>query len=145
MSTVTLSTELPLPATTACALAQKPALFTFVVSPIIRMPRLDLPERIEPGAGVSGRIWWFGVVPAWTHRLTIVRLGDTEIYTHEQGGPVRTWNHRLTFTPITEHRCRYTDEIETGDGVVGLVTRVFIRVLFPYRHRRWRALAQVMA
>ncbi len=145
MTTVTRSTELPLSAATACALAQKPALFEYVVSPVIRMRRMDLPERITPGAEVSGRIWWFGVIPAWTHRLTIIRLEDTGIYTHERGGPVRTWNHRLTFTPITAHSCRYTDEVETDDGVVGAVTAAFIRVMFRYRHRRWRALARVLA
>lgn len=61
------------------------------------------------------------------------------IYTHEHGGPVHTWNHRLTFTPLDEHRCRYTDEIETDDGIKGLGTRLFIRLMFTHRHRRWRA------
>jgi hypothetical protein len=64
-------------------------------------------------------LWWFGVVPAWTHHLTIKQLEPTEIYTNEHGGPVKTWNHRLTFEPLDEHHCRYTDEIETEDGLRG--------------------------
>ncbi|MBB5916977.1 ligand-binding SRPBCC domain-containing protein [Nocardia transvalensis] len=145
MSKVTLTTELPIPAEAACALALKPELFKYVVRPILRVPAMDFPEHVEPGISVSARLWWFGIIPAWTHHLTLVRLGDTEIYTNEHGGPVRTWNHHLTFTPIDERRCRYTDEIETEDGLRGAVTRLFIRLMFRHRHRRWRTLTRILA
>ena len=46
---------------------------------------------------------------------------------------MRTWNHRLTFTPLDENHCRYTDEMETDDGWRGLATRLFIRLVFRYR------------
>ena len=145
MSKVTLSTELPIGAEVAAALARTPELVSFVLSPILSVPNLDMPDRIEPGVEGSARIRWFGVIPAWRHHLRLVRLEPTEIYTNEWGGPVHTWNHRLTFEPIGESRCRYTDEIETEDGAAGFVTRLFIRVMFPHRHRRWRQLASVLA
>ncbi|GAA5066357.1 hypothetical protein [Nocardia callitridis] len=145
MSIVRLTTELPISAEAAYELAQKPELFKYVVSPILRVPKLDFPDRIAPGAQASARLWWFGVIPSWTHRLTLVRLEPTEIYTNERGGPVRTWNHHLTFTPIDDNRCRYTDEVETDDGVTGFGTRLFIHLIFRYRHLRWRALTRVLA
>ncbi|EUA32005.1 polyketide cyclase / dehydrase and lipid transport family protein [Mycobacterium intracellulare] len=144
VSKVTLTTELPIPAETAAALARKPELMRHVLSPVLRIYRLDVPERIEVGTQGSARFWWFGVIPAWTHHLTIKRLEPTEIYTNEHGGPVRTWNHRLTFEPIDERSCRYTDEIETDDGLNGLLTRAFVRLMFRHRHRRWRKLAHIL-
>lgn len=145
MATVRLSTELPIPADTAFALAQKVELFRFVVAPILRVPKLEVPDVLVPGVEGSARLWWFGVIPTWTHHLRLVRVGDGEIYTNEHGGPVRTWNHRLTFEPIDAQRCRYTDEIEIEDGVRGLGTRAFVHLMFRWRHRRWRALARVLA
>lgn len=144
MSKVTLTTELPIPVATASSLARKPEMMKHVLRPVLRVYRLDVPEPIEVGTQGSARFWWFGVIPAWTHHLTITRLAPTEIYTNEHGGPVHTWNHRLTFEPIDERRCRYTDEIETDDGWRGLLTRVFVRLMFRHRHRRWRSLAQIL-
>ncbi|MGB3893511.1 hypothetical protein [Mycolicibacter sinensis] len=145
MSTVVLHTELPLSAEHAAALARKPALMQFVLAPVVKLPALAAPDRIEVGTRASARLWWFGVIPAWTHHIEITELDDLMIYTNEHGGPVRTWNHRLTFTPIDEHRCRYTDEIEIDAGIKGLATRLFIRLMFAHRHRRWRALAAILA
>lgn len=145
MSKVTLTTELPIAADVACALARTPALFAYVVAPILSMPHIEMPDRMEPGVEGSARIWWFGIVPAWTHHLRLVRSQPRHIYTNEWGGPARTWNHSLTFEPIGESRCRYTDEIEIDDGLHGLGIRLFARVLFRHRHRRWRQLARVLA
>ncbi|MCX4093973.1 hypothetical protein [Nocardia sp. alder85J] len=145
MSKVTLSTTLPISAATARALAATPALFAYVVHPILTTPGLTLPDLVEPGVEGSARLWWFGVVPSWHHHLRLVRLTPTEIYTNEWGGPVRIWNHRLTFEPLTATSCRYTDEIETDDGVLGLGARLFVHVMFRWRHRRWHELARVLA
>ncbi|BBX95940.1 SRPBCC family protein [Mycobacterium lacus] len=145
MSKVTLTTELPISAQAACALARKPDVLKYLLSPVIQMRSLNFPDHIDVGTQGSTRLWWFGFVPAWKHHLTVKELDDTEIYTNEHGGPVRTWNHRLTFTPIDEHSCRYTDEVETDDGLRGLPTRAFIRLMFRHRHRRWRTLARLVA
>nr|WP_067966829.1 hypothetical protein [Mycolicibacter icosiumassiliensis] len=145
MSTVIISTELPISAQRAAELARKPELMQFVLAPALQLPTLSAPARIEVGTRSSARLWWFGIIPAWTHHLEIKELDDLMIYTHEHGGPVHTWNHRLTFTPLNEHRCRYTDEIETDDGIKGLGTRLFIRLMFAHRHRRWRTLAAILA
>ena len=145
MGKVAITTELPIPAETAAALAREPELMQFVLAPIVRAPHLRVPDRIEVGTQASARLWWFGLIPAWTHHLEIKQLDPTEIYTNEHGGPVHTWNHRLTFSPIDNHRCRYTDEIETDDGVRGAATRGFILVMFRHRHRRWRTLAKLLS
>ncbi|HET9874210.1 MAG TPA: hypothetical protein VFQ37_00385 [Mycobacterium sp.] len=126
-------------------LARKPELLKYVLWPFIQMPRMDFPDQLDIGTQGSARLWWFGMIPSWTHHLTVKELGPTEIYTNERSGPVRTWNHRLTFTPIDEHHCHYTDEVETDDGWRGLPTRLFIRLIFRYRHRRWHTLARILA
>jgi ligand-binding SRPBCC domain-containing protein len=135
---------LPIPAEAAAALARKPEMMAYVLSPVLRIYRLEVPEDIEVGTQGSARFWLFGVIPAWTHHLTVKQLDPTEIYTHEHGGPVHTWNHRLTFEPIDDQRCRYTDEIESDDGLRGAPTRLFIKLMFRHRHRRWRTLAKIL-
>ncbi len=145
MSKVTLTTELPIAAEAACKLARTPELFAYVVRPILSVPGLLVPDRVEPGMETSARLWWFGVLPTWRHHLRLIHLAPTEIYTNEWGGPVRTWNHRLTFTPLTESSCRYTDEVEIDDGITGFGTRLFVRLMFAHRQRRWRELTRLLA
>ncbi len=87
LRTTTFSTELSTPAQVAAELARKPEVMAFVL-----------------------RLWWFGVIPGWTHHITVVRLAPLEIHTHEHGGAVR----------------------------------LFVRLMFPYRHRRRHALARML-
>ena len=145
MAIVRRSSTLPIPADQAFELAQKVELFQYVVAPFIQIRSLHMPDGVSPGATVSGRLWWFGIVPSWQHHITIVAIADREIYTNEHGGPVRTWNHRLTFEPLGDDRCRYTDEIELGDALHDAGTRLFARLMFRHRHRRWATLAGVLA
>jgi ligand-binding SRPBCC domain-containing protein len=145
MSKVTLTTELPLPAAQARELAAKTELMRYVLAPYLKISRrLQIPGKIEPGAQAAGRLWWLGVIPAWRHHIKLVRLDPLEIYTNEWGGPVRTWNHRLTFVPTGDHSCSYSDEIEVDDGIRGWGTRLFIRAMFHHRHKRWQALARIL-
>lgn len=145
MTKVSVSTVLPIPAEAAAGLARKPEVMAFVMSPVVRLRQLDMPAQIEEGARGRAHLWWFGVIPAWTHHLTIKQLAPTEIYTHEHGGPVRVWNHRLTFIPVTEQSCRYTDEIETERGWRGAPARLFVRIMFRHRHRRWHTLTRMLS
>jgi hypothetical protein len=146
MSKVSLTTVLPIPAEQARGLAIKPELMRYVLAPFLTVSRkLEIPSKIEPGLEMSGRIRWFGLIPAWHHHIKLVRLDPLEIYSNEWGGPVRTWNHRLTFAPLTEQSCSYTDEIEVDDGFRGLGARLFIHAMCRHRHRRWRALARILA
>ncbi len=142
---MTCTTELPISAEVAFTLAQKVETFRYVVFPLFTIPHLEVPETLAPGVEGSARLWWFGIIPGWKHHLKLIAVGDNEIYTNEHGGPARIWNHRLTFEPLTATSCRYTDQIEVQGGLLGLGTRVIARGLFRYRHRRWRALARVLA
>ena len=139
---VSVTTDLPISADRACALAQRPAMFRHVVWPVIATG--ELPKQMEVGEEVAFRLWFFGVLPGWTHHLRLVSLDTREIYTNEHGGPVLTWNHRLSFESGTESSCRYTDEIEIRAGLLTLPTVLFAHLVFRWRHRRWRALAPLL-
>jgi hypothetical protein len=140
---VKVTTELPIPAETACELAQKPAMFKHVVWPVFTIG--EVPARIEEGEEVSARLYFFGLLPAWKHHLRLVSLKEREIYSNEHGGPVAVWNHRLTFEPVSERSCRYTDEVEIHAGVSTLPTVLFAHLVYRWRQRRWRTLARVLA
>jgi hypothetical protein len=53
-SKVTLTTELPIPAQTAAALARKPELMKYVLGPVPRVYRMDVLDRV--GVGAQGSV-----------------------------------------------------------------------------------------
>lgn len=146
------STDLPLAAERACELAQNPAMFAFVVRPVLRVS--GLPETFAPAEEeavrsgereLTARLWWLGVLPGWRHRLRVVAATATELRTRERGGPVRAWNHTLTFEPTGERSCRYTDTVELDAGPLTPLVWCFAQGLFRWRQARWRQLARVIA
>ena len=147
MVTLRRTTPLPISAEAAFALAQRPATFAYVVRGVLRVPALAaVPDGFShAGAEAAGRMWWLGVLPTWTHHLRIVAIAPGEIRTAEHGGPIRTWNHRLTFTPTSATSCDYTDEIELDAGALTPAVRLFTSALFALRQARWRHLTAVLA
>jgi hypothetical protein len=141
--TARIQTDLPISAELAQELAQKPATFLHVVWPFIGAS--GFPPRAAEGDQLSARLRFFCVLPAWRHRLRIVHIRPGEIYTNESGGPVRTWNHRLTFAPTSAASCRYTDEVEVEAGALTPIVWLFVQLMFRYRQARWRRLAAVLA
>ena len=123
----------------------KPALMRHVLWPLITFP--ELPEQYDLERGVSVELRLLGLIPLWTHTIRVVHL-DREAriaVTEEQGGPVRRWRHHLSAEVLTADRCRYTDHLEIDAGAVTAMSRVIARGLYAHRHRRWRALARVLA
>jgi hypothetical protein len=59
MSKVNLTSELPIPAEMAAALARNPEMMKYLLRPVLRAYRLDVPERIEVGTHGSARLGWF--------------------------------------------------------------------------------------
>lgn len=151
---VSVSTELPISAELASAKAHQLEMMEFVMRPLLgfRLSEGDRARATEStgdllplGEEFAGRLMLFGLIPLWTHRLTIVSDTGLEIFTNESSGPVKTWNHRLTFEPIDESHCRYTDTIEIDRGLIGGATGVFIALFFRHRQRRWHQIAPLLA
>jgi hypothetical protein len=139
---VKVSTELPIAAELACQLAQRPAVFKHVVWPVFTI--LDAPEHLAEGERLVARLHFLGLLPTWKHHLLVVSVGPREIYSNEHGGPVKVWNHRLTFEPISDHACRYTDEVEIQAGALTFATVLFARAMYNWRQWRWRRLARLI-
>lgn len=55
MGKVTLTTELPIPAATAAALARQPEMIAYVLSPVLRVHHFTVPEQIEVGTDLKRR------------------------------------------------------------------------------------------
>jgi hypothetical protein len=148
MVTVRRTTPLPIAAEEAFALALKPATFAYVARGVLRVPALAaIPgDFAAPGVQASGRLWWLGVIPTWTHHLRVVAIEpDRELRTAERGGLVRTWNHRLAFAPTSPASCDYTDEIEIDAGPLTPLVAAYARAFFALRQARWRQLARVLS
>jgi hypothetical protein len=59
---------------TAGAVARKPELMKYVLGPILHVYRMDVPDRIDIGTQGSARFCLFGIIPGWTHHITVKRL-----------------------------------------------------------------------
>jgi ligand-binding SRPBCC domain-containing protein len=107
-------------------------------------PKGGMPEDWGAGTVVRARLFFFGVLPAWTHEIRVVRVDDAarEIYTNERGGPVRGWNHRITIGPAGPSRALYTDEIEVRAGPLTPLVWLYAQLFYRYRQARWRRLAR---
>jgi ligand-binding SRPBCC domain-containing protein len=107
----------------------------------------DIPERLGEGESYDLRLLFFGVVPAWRHRIHVVQLDDErkEIRTEEQGGPVRDWRHRITVDSEGWGSTRYMDEIEIKAGVLTPLVWIYAHLFYRYRQMRWRRLARKLA
>lgn len=148
---VSVTSELPISAKRAFAAAQAMETMEYVMWPVFGMhvdaASIDRvlskphPGGLPIGIEFSARLVLFSVIPLWKHRLTVIKNENLELYTNEVSGPVRVWNHRLSFVPVGEASCRYTDRIEIESGMRGLGTKLFIKLFFRHRHRRWQKLA----
>ncbi len=108
-------------------------------------PAAPLPESVAEGEEISVRLRFLGLIPGWTHTLRIERLAAHEIASREHGGPVKAWDHRLTFQPTSPESCRYTDTVEVRAGLATPLVALFAHIIYRYRQARWRALARVLA
>ncbi|MGA8744411.1 MAG: hypothetical protein WB507_00925 [Solirubrobacterales bacterium] len=145
---ITVGTELSIPAGCAYELAQRPATIQHVLWPWLTItPETQVPERIVEGACISLHLRWLGMIPGWTHQIRIERFTPEEIVSHEYGGPIAVWNHRLTFAATSPTSCRYTDtvEIQARRRVLTPLAAMFAALMYRYRQARWRALARVLA
>ncbi|HXN38364.1 MAG TPA: hypothetical protein VN892_10025 [Solirubrobacteraceae bacterium] len=144
--TISVSTELPIAAERACELAQKPAMLSHVLWPWMRLiATAPLPETIAQGDEIVVRLCLFGVMPAWRHTVLVAALSPQEIVSREHGGPITTWDHRLSFQPTSAASCRYTDAVEIRAGLLTPFVTLYAHFIYRYRQARWRALARVLA
>jgi hypothetical protein len=143
---VSVSTELSIRADCAFELAQRTAMVQHVLWPWLTItPTTQVPERIAVGDEIVLHLRWLGFVRGWTHHIRIERLTSHEVVSNEYGGPITTWNHRLTFTPTSPTSCRYTDAVEIrAIGPLTPLAVLFAAAMYRYRQARWRALARVL-
>lgn len=145
--TIHVETRLDAPADRVWQALQLPATFLHVSRGLLRLPALE--GRIDPlTAGETGSGWLlaFGVIPTHRHTIEVLRVDDATrtIDTHEHGGVVRSWDHRLHVEPLPGDPARslYSDTVTLDAGrLTPLVARGAIG-LYRYRQRRWRDLAR---
>lgn len=140
---IKVESDLPLPADVVANLIRKPALLQHVAWPFFLMR--GLPGEFSIGEATTIRLYLSGFVPLWRHTITVVSATDREALTEEHGGPLRSWRHRLSVTPLSEASCRYTDEVEIDAGRFTPLAGPFARSFYRHRHRRWASLARVLA
>jgi hypothetical protein len=142
---VRVSTDLESSADRVWAQLKKPETLVYVTRGVLGFrPLDDVPDRFEEGWVIRMRLLFFHFISAWKHEIRVVRIDEQahEIYTNERGGPIRKWNHLLKVEPRSERRCRYTDAIEIGAGLLTPSVWLYAQLFYRYRQLRWRKLAR---
>jgi hypothetical protein len=103
-----------------------------------------MPERIEEGNSLLLRLWFFGLVPGWRHRLSISKVDQDSrtIQSRESGGIVRRWDHQIRVGPTPDGKTEYVDEIVIDAGFLTPVVCLWADFQYRYRHRRWKRLVK---
>jgi hypothetical protein len=139
------STELLAPADRVWAQVKRPATVRHVSKGLLGLRVAGgLPDRFTRGDTLRARLLLFHAVPLWRHELQVVRVDDRDLVaeTHEHGGPIRRWDHRIEVEQSLGPRSRYTDRVEIEAGVLTPLVWVGAKLLFAYRRARWRRLAR---
>jgi hypothetical protein len=144
----TIRTHLPTSADRAWQALLKRRTFLYITRGLVGFSGIEKwPEILgQEGLEIETRIWFFHIVPAWKHRLRVVKVDETgrQIFSEEQGGFIKTWNHRLSVEPESEQRCRYQDQIEINAGWLTLCVWIYAHLFYRYRQMRWRKLARTL-
>lgn len=117
--------------------------FLYVCRGVLGVPAMrGRHETAEVGRGGEAWIFLFHAIPLHRHHIQIVEVDPAEgvIRTEEHGGLVRAWRHTLHVEAVGEGRSRYSDTVEIDAGWLTPVVAAFARLLYRYRHRRWRRL-----
>ena len=148
MPTIALSLEVPASAPNLWRAVTSPIGFRFVSRGLVRWPVVaDRIERWHEGETVTGWMFLLGFLPMSKHTLTFERLDDSdlEFSTREHGGPIRSWNHRITVTPLTSQSCRIDDRVTFDGGFLTPALWVLVRAFYVIRRPRWTALAAALS
>lgn len=147
MAPVTVTTTLDAPAEQVWAAVQSPATLRFVSRGVLGFSPDRHAATWSEGETVTMRLFLFGVLPLWRHQLTVAEIdhAQMQLRTEESGGPVSTWDHRITVRPLDSGRCRYADAIDIDAGALTAPVRAFAHLFYRVRQQRWRRLAPVLA
>ena len=139
----TIQTYFEISADTAWETLKKKDTFLFITHGFLGfIGAKNWPEKFYEGLEIDTRFVFFYVLPAWKHNLRVVKVDDIskELYSNENGGLIKTWNHLIKIVPITDQRCKYTDQVEIKAGFLTPVVWVYALVFYKYRHYRWKKL-----
>jgi hypothetical protein len=148
-----LSTTLGCPPDRVWQQLRGPRLFRYLCAPLVTFRPLQptaLPEQWGAGDEYLVRMYLFGLVPLgkqWM-RPSLVEPETApgrqryQIHDNGSGGLCKKWDHWLTAEEAAGGKTRYTDRIDIEAGLLTPVVWLFARVLFRWRHRRWRRLVR---
>lgn len=132
-----------MPADTVWSLVRKSSTLLHITRGVLGFTGAEhFPADWAEGDAVETRLLFFGFIPGWRHRLTLFKLSNTErvLYTHENGGPVSSWDHLIMIEEIDNRTCLYIDNIKIEAGIITPLIGLFAHILFRYRQRRLHGL-----
>lgn len=143
-----IETSLPTSAERVWQLLLKRDTFRYITRGALSFDGIEhWPQQFAAGMTVTTRMRLFGIVPLWSHQLRLVQVDERErqLLSHEHGGLVRRWNHRIKIDEDGAQQCHYIDEIDLDAGPLTPLIWLFAHLFYRYRQMRWRYLARKLS
>jgi|SRR5262245_10380330 len=142
------SSDFERPASIIAELLFSPETMRHLLRPVVRVkPRSPerLPARWEVGR-YQVSMWLLGFIPLGRQDIVITeivadpRAGRWGFHDDGCGSLIRRWDHRGILVALPEGRTRYTDRVEIEAGLMTPAAWLFAKLVFAWRHHRWRGL-----
>lgn len=138
---IRISSILPAPAGLIWEKLAELSSLQFVACPYASFSLLDGESfsHWEQGASYHLRLRVFGFLPMGVHTIRVLRLDpeEFEIYTMESNRHVPLWNHRISLKARPQGDTEYCDELELDGGHMTGLVRLWARLFYAHRQRKW--------
>jgi hypothetical protein len=144
---VSVSSQINIPAHSAWVLVKRSSTLAFVTRGLMgfRSESKNFPEFWVEGSSEQMRIYLFGFIPAWKHRIFFNEISSSKMrmLTEESGGLITTWNHLILVESKSNSQCLYTDTVEIDAGLLTPFVWMYASAFYRYRQLRWHKLAKI--
>jgi ligand-binding SRPBCC domain-containing protein len=120
----------------------RPETLAQITRGMISYEPVEVPDEIKEGSVARLKVRTLNLPPAMDYEIRFMRIDPEghQVLTHEHGGVIRRWVHRITIEPLSAGRCLYTDRIDIDAGALTPLVGAFARIFYRVRQRRWQKL-----
>jgi hypothetical protein len=136
---VTRHSIFPASADTVWEILQRRETLGYITRGMMTFEEVDVPDELREGSVARLRVKTLNLPPAMDYEIRFARIDPAalEVVTHEHGGMIKSWIHRITVEPLSAQRCIYTDRIDIDAGPMTPLVWAYAGVFYRVRQRRW--------
>ncbi|MBU1822346.1 MAG: hypothetical protein KKG00_12665 [Bacteroidetes bacterium] len=144
---LTVASEIAIDMDKAWTRVQTSALLNFVANGKVKFKPTGghFPKIWQEGDTVSTKMLVYGFIPfGGLHSLYFEKIDNEEkvLQTREWDTAAKVWNHKISFTQLTDTTITYKDEIVIYGGVLTGYITSWAKSFYKHRQKRWQLIAR---